>query len=331
VGSIRLKAGLFTAVIMAVLVGLPGVASSAENTPARVSSRIRAVKEALDRLGSALSDAERNLSFAEAAAAAHQKALATASARQAILRQAFAGRAAAMYTMGSGSMIDMILGADTLDQFVNRLSYLELIRTREKAQLEELTALRRRAKIESEALSRNVAVAASARSVLSANRNELLGRLRELQSLQNLLVALGGNGSGARLSRAPSGFVCPVAGPHYVLNNFGDPRPGGPHTGDDIQADYGTPTVAVLPSVVVGTPYGGWIGIGAIIRDAIGNEWLYAHMQKEYVSVGQHLKAGELIGRVGCTGNCTGPHLHFEYHPHGGAPVNPYRILSSAC
>jgi len=151
--------------------------------------------------------------------------------------------------------------------------------------------------------------------------------------LQNLLDALGGRGRtrGSRLSRAPNGFVCPVAGPHYVMNNFGDPRPGGPHTGDDIQADYGEPAVAVLPSKVVETPYGGWIGIGIIIRDAMGNEWWYAHLSREYVSVGQRVAAGELIGRVGCSGRCYGPHLHFEYHPHGGDPANPYRILSSAC
>src|SRR5439155_4403857 len=179
-------------------------------------------------------------------------------------------------------------------------------------------------------LSRVITGAAAVRRAYAGRQAELMAKLRELQSLQNLLVALGGRSSG-RLSRAPNGFVCPVAGPHYVSNNFGAPRPGGPHTGDDIEADYGVPTVAVLPSRVVATPNGGWIGIGAVIRDAMGNEWLYAHMQARYVSVGQHLTAGQLLGRVGCTGRCYGPHLHFEYHPHGGAPANPYRILSSAC
>lgn len=333
VGLSRLKAGFFTAVIMAVLAGHPTVAAAAKSSPTQVASRIRDVRSALSRLGTALNDAEREVSQAEYAASRHQKALQTASQRQQLLAASFSGRAAAMYSMGSGSLLETILGSQDLDDFVDRFAYLEQIRSREQRLLEELTALRRRARIETTELTRSIKRASSVRKDLVARRNELLGKLRELQSLQNLLDALGGRGGGraSRLSRAPNGFVCPVAGPRYLTNNFGDPRPGGPHTGEDIQADYGVPTVAVLPSRVVSTPSGGWIGIGVIIRDAIGNEWWYAHMQTRYVSVGEKLAAGELVGRVGCTGRCYGPHLHFEYHPHGGSPANPHRILANAC
>jgi murein DD-endopeptidase MepM/ murein hydrolase activator NlpD len=333
VGLSRLKAGFFTAVIMAVLAGNPTVVAATETHPARVAARIRSVREALSRLGSALNDAERELAHAEVAASRHQKAVANASVRQKLLAAAFSGRASAMYTMGSGSLLETILGSQDLEDFVDRFAYLDQIRSREQGLLEELTALRRRARIETAELARQIKLASSARKDLSARRGELLGKLRELQSLQNLLDALGGRGGGraSRLSRAPNGFVCPVAGPRYLTNNYGDPRPGGPHTGEDIQADYGVPTVAVLPSRVVSTPTGSWIGIGVIIRDAIGNEWWYVHMQTRYVSVGDRLKAGQLLGRVGCTGRCYGPHLHFEYHPHGGSPSNPHRILASAC
>ena len=73
------------------------------------------------------------------------------------------------------------------------------------------------------------------------------------------------------------------------------------------------------------------MGRGVIIRDSIGNEYWYAHLSQIDVSQGDSLAAGELLGRVGCSGNCTGPHLHFEYHPNGGSARNPYRILSAAC
>ena len=321
---------MVAAVVMAVLTSHPALAAGAEAAPAQVASRIDAIRSALTRLSRALDEAERDLVHAETAALRHQKALQSASTRQEILRAALAGRAAAMYTMGNGSALESMLGAQSIAEFVDKFSYLEMIRSREQGLLEELTALRRRARTESLELSQTIRDAAAVRRLYASRQAELMAKLRELQSLQNLLVALGGRGSG-RLSRAPNGFVCPVAGPHYVSNNFGDPRPGGPHTGDDIQADYGVPTVAVLPSRVVATPSGGWIGVGLVIRDAMGNEWLYAHMARRYVSNGQHLKAGQLVGRVGCSGRCYGPHLHFEYHPHGGAPANPYRILSSAC
>jgi len=320
---------MIAAVCMTVLVANPVFASTNEAAPGAVASRIDSVRKALDRIASELNQADRELGFAELAAQRHQRALQTAVQRQQVLRQALAGRAAAMYTMGSGSMLNTILGAQDLADFVDKFSYLELIRNREQGFLEELTALRRRARSESIDLARAIRAASSSRQRYLARNAELLAKLHDLQSLQNLMAALGGHS--ARLSRAPNGFVCPVAGPHYVMNNFGDPRPGGPHTGDDISADYGTPTVAVLPTRVVGTPTGGWIGIGLLIRDAMGNEWLYAHMSRVYVKTGQRLRAGQLAGRVGCSGNCTGPHLHFEYHPHGGDPANPYRILSSAC
>ncbi len=312
----------------AVLLGDPTVAAAAQTSPAQVSARIEAVRRSLDKLGAELNAATREVHSATDAAERHRRALASASARQQILRASFSGRAASMYTLGNGSMIETMLGASDIDDFVERASYLEQIRAREAGMLEELTALRRRAKTESAELAAAVKSASTAQKALSARRYDLLANLRELQSLQNLLVSLGG---GSRLSRAPNGFRCPVAGPRYVLDNFGDPRPGGPHTGDDIQADYGQGIIAVLPSRVVATPYGSWIGVGIVLRDAIGNEWLYAHLASEYVSVGQRVAAGQLIGRVGCSGRCYGPHLHFEYHPRGGAPANPYRILSAAC
>lgn len=322
---------MFAAVFMTVLAGNPAVvAAGSEAAPAQVASRIDSIRKALAKITAELNEADRVLAGAELAARRHQRALQTASQRQLVLREALSGRAAAMYTMGSGSVLNTILGAQDLEEFLDKYSYLELIRTRERALIEELSALRRRARIESAELSRAIKLASSSRQRYAERYAELMSKLRDLQSLQNLLSALGGRSS-ARLSRAPNGFVCPVAGYHYLTNNYGDPRPGGPHTGEDISAHHGTPTVAVLPSRVVSTPRGGWIGIGVVLRDAMGNEWWYVHMATEYVTVGQTLKAGQLVGRVGCTGRCYGPHLHFEYHPRGGGPANPHRILSSAC
>jgi murein DD-endopeptidase MepM/ murein hydrolase activator NlpD len=322
---------VFVAVFVTALSANPIVEASAGSSaaPAQVASRIESLRKSLAKIVADLNEADRVLAGAELAARKHQRALQTASQRQLVLREALAGRAAAMYTMGSGSVLNTILGAQDFEEFMDKYSYLELIRGRESALLEELSALRRRAHIESAELARAIKLASKSRARYVSRYAELTAKMRDLKSLQDLYSALGGGS--ARLSRAPNGFVCPVAGYHYLTNNYGDPRPGGPHTGEDISAHYGTAEVAVLPARVVSTPNGGWIGVGLILRDAMGNEWWYAHMASRTVGVGDRVKAGQLVGRVGCSGRCYGAHLHFEYHPHGGGPANPHRILSSAC
>jgi murein DD-endopeptidase MepM/ murein hydrolase activator NlpD len=122
-----------------------------------------------------------------------------------------------------------------------------------------------------------------------------------------------------------------VLGPHVVVNNFGEPRPGGPHQGDDIRADIGRYARAVLAATVIDTPTGSWWGLGVKIRDLSGTEWWYAHLSSRFVHVGDHVAAGEYIARTGCTGRCYGPHLHFEWHPGGGPARDPYGILSAVC
>ena len=60
-----------------------------------------------------------------------------------------------------------------------------------------------------------------------------------------------------------------------------------------------------------------------------GTELWYCHQTSIAVGVGQKLRAGQVLGYVGATGNVTGPHLHLEVHPDGGAPIDPYVALVS--
>ncbi len=72
----------------------------------------------------------------------------------------------------------------------------------------------------------------------------------------------------------------------------------------------------------------GFSGYGQIVDVMVepGVETLYAHMSAERVHVGQRVFAGENLGRAGCTGMCTGTHLHFEVRRHG-VPVDPRLFL----
>ncbi len=107
------------------------------------------------------------------------------------------------------------------------------------------------------------------------------------------------------------------------------------HTGQDFGASIGTPIYAAASGIVISPTSGGWAGNNVVISHANGGSTLYAHMSKKVAQPGDAVKAGDLIGYVGATGNVTGPHLHFEYYPKGTTPgkvyeaTNPIAFLES--
>jgi murein DD-endopeptidase MepM/ murein hydrolase activator NlpD len=121
-----------------------------------------------------------------------------------------------------------------------------------------------------------------------------------------------------------SGFIWPVNG---SLNSRFGPRWGSFHSGIDIGAAGGTSVAAAASGKVVLASYSNYgYGNYVIVRHGNGSETLYAHLSRIYVSMGQQVGQGETIGTVGCTGWCTGPHLHFEVKV-GGVAVDPLPYL----
>jgi murein DD-endopeptidase MepM/ murein hydrolase activator NlpD len=96
----------------------------------------------------------------------------------------------------------------------------------------------------------------------------------------------------------------------------------GHHTGLDFPAPAGTPVHAVADGSVTRTGTTGPYGNHVLIGHGGGLESLYAHLSKTLVDAGQHVARGQTIGRVGATGNVTGPHLHLEARVKG-RPVDP--------
>lgn len=91
---------------------------------------------------------------------------------------------------------------------------------------------------------------------------------------------------------------------------FGDQRM---HTGTDIAAPLGTPVIAALTGKVLLADFLGGYGIAVALEHGQGSQQtLYAHLSELFVKPGQVVEKGTVIGRVGTTGNSTGPHLHFE-------------------
>ena len=146
----------------------------------------------------------------------------------------------------------------------------------------------------------------------------------------------GGGGIGTDPRAAGDGFlvaiICPVVGGSAYGDSWGSPRSGGRrHQGVDMLAPIGTPLQAVVSgSVVQGSNSLG--GVTVQLFGDTGDRYYYAHLSG-YEGVSGRVEQGQVIGYIGDSGNAIGvPHLHFEIHPGGGVPVNPYpSVLAAGC
>lgn len=123
---------------------------------------------------------------------------------------------------------------------------------------------------------------------------------------------------------------CPVGGPVWYTNDFGAPRGEFVHQGIDLFAAQGTPVVAPVAGVVERHPNpSGGLAFALSGDDGV---WYYGAHLDSYGADGR-VAAGAVVGYVGTSGDAAGtsPHLHFETHPVGNEPVNPYPTLVGAC
>ena len=127
-------------------------------------------------------------------------------------------------------------------------------------------------------------------------------------------------------------MAAPAAG--KITTKFGaksgsDIWKGRPHTGDDYAGKLGDPIYAAMDGIAFDDSPGADYGKYVEIDHGNGFQTLYAHMDSSNVSPGQKIRKGDLIGRIGKTGNTTGPHLHFEVRRGKNNPVNPASLKGS--
>ena len=134
--------------------------------------------------------------------------------------------------------------------------------------------------------------------------------------------------------------IFPIAAPASFVSSFADPRSGGrSHAGNDLFAERGAPLVAVDDGQVRSgrDPLGGNV---LNLYGADGTRYYYAHLDAFTDGTATLLdppaprtvRAGEIVGFLGNTGNAaaTPPHVHFEIHPGNGPAIDPFPILQAA-
>lgn len=247
-------------------------------------------------------------------------------------------RAVIAFTNGPASTIDLLLSSGSFTEFSDRLEFLgsmaqddvDLVLEQEVAQEElrrersGLLQLEEAQTAEAERLGRAQAEIDAEFDRLTARVAELTERYRQELAAQKQLTIIGQTPN-------PSGAlqVCPVAGPNSFVDSFGWPRVGHSHQGIDLISPFGTPIVAAHPGTVSRSSSSSG-GLQAYVYGSGGYSF-YAHLSS-YSSASGSVGAGTVIGYVGSTGNAGSTnHLHFEWHPGGGAAVNPYQMLLAVC
>jgi len=131
----------------------------------------------------------------------------------------------------------------------------------------------------------------------------------------------------------PSLAAFPMQGKCWFGDTWHDPRSGGrKHEGTDLIGAAGLAIYAVANGTITRTYEGLALGGKSLRLTAPdGTYYFYAHLDSfaPGIGAGVAVRAGQVIGYNGATGNAHEPHLHFEIHPGGGAAVNPYPYLKA--
>ncbi|MFF5502519.1 M23 family metallopeptidase [Streptomyces roseolus] len=134
-----------------------------------------------------------------------------------------------------------------------------------------------------------------------------------------------------RLARLAASYSMPLSS--YTLTSTymqsGSMWSSGHHTGLDFAAPTGTPLKAVHGGTITSAGWSGSYGYRIVLRLEDGTEVWYCHLSSMTAAAGQTVATGETIGRVGATGNVTGPHLHMEVHTPDGSGIDPAEWLRS--
>ena len=305
------------------------------------------VKRDINSLKKRLNDTENMVTIAEGE-------LAEAEARFDERTDVLATRVREIFINGQVNYLEVIFQATSINDLLTRMVLLEKLMEQDMLLLNEIEAERIAIEEKKAALEKKRADIVAIKLETEQKEKELLAKTRERQqwlaSLQTDRKALEkaldeleetSNRIAEQIRREQaknskgSGIVgkgaWPTPGYTRVSSDYGmrlHPilRSQRMHTGIDIAAPSGVNIVAVDNGRVIYADWLGGYGKTVIIDHGKGLSTLYAHQSSILVKVGDEVIRGDVIGKIGSTGQSTGPHLHFEVRK-DGAHTNPWPFL----
>ncbi|MDQ3785002.1 MAG: peptidoglycan DD-metalloendopeptidase family protein [Actinomycetota bacterium] len=336
-----------------------GLPAAAREIPATGS--LERLERRMSSLQSELDEAAATIDRLQSEAAVVRNRITTLRRRRAVLenrssrlRARLAERAGELYRSGSGELLEVLLSSQSFRELTEKAELLVHASAEDNAMFMRYARARAAlAGLAEELIERRRdlnGTTADLRGVAERLRERLRSVAGEVEDVKVKLAAqrarrrakrsraaetASATGVPPASLRPPATSIgprtCPVAGPVSFVDSWGAPRAGHTHVGVDLLADYGTPVVAIVSGTVTYAGYDGSGGNMIFLSGEDGNDYWYMHNQANLVTGGKVVR-GEQIATVGDTGNAVGiPHVHFEYHPGGGGPVNPYPVVAPIC
>ena len=322
-----------------------GGPAASEETPEDLKARMAAIQAELDATTQDVEDLHAQEERLETELEDIEGRIAELEKREEKLGVVVARRADELYRAGAPDLVEVLIDSESIAELSTKAELLSQVSADDANAFLQMSRTQAELEYLGEQMAQKEASLEDAEKRLQEEADRLQAQFdsvsAELARLQRQLAAVEPSAPAApapvaapAASSIPStnGKACPVGQPHSFIDSWGYPRSGGrTHEGTDIMASYGTPVYAIVSGSITYAGYGDSAGNWQVLSGSDGNAYWYMHNQSNIVTGGS-VQAGQQIATVGDTGNATGvPHLHFEYHPGGGGPVNPYPLVAAIC
>jgi murein DD-endopeptidase MepM/ murein hydrolase activator NlpD len=330
--------------LAATAVPVLGGPAASEETPEDLKARMAAIQAELDATTEDVEDLHAREESLESELGDIEARVAELEKRREKLSVVVARRADELYRAGATDLLEVLMNSESIAELSSKAEFLSQVSTDDADSFVRMARTQAELEYLGEQMSEKRASLADAEDRLQEEADRLQAQFdsvsAEYARLQRQLAAIQPSAPAPAPAAPPAtssipstnGKACPVGNPHSFIDSWGYPRSGGrSHEGVDMMASYGTPVYAIVSGTITYAGYGDSAGNWQILSGSDGNSYWYMHNSSN-IATGGSVSAGQQIANVGDTGNATGvPHLHFEYHPGGGGPVNPYPLVAAIC